>query len=163
MAGTIGLRTEPAASPTGFPFKVIQLGGTLSDPTIYPQRVRKCDAGYLRAAYCRPDGSVGHRCPAEPVEQYVLKGGDPADTPGRKCLCNGLVATIGLGQVLGDGSIERPILTAGEDVAHIGRFLKSPNRSYSAADVIQYVLGNARASDAAGASKSSPVSLSRGT
>jgi nitronate monooxygenase len=57
--------TDPIASPTGFPFKVLQMEGTLSDPTIYEKRTRICDLGYLRQAYKKPGGTLGWRCPAE--------------------------------------------------------------------------------------------------
>lgn len=139
-AGTADVFTDPKASPTGFPFKVLQLDGSLSDPAVYAQRQRKCDLGYLRQLYRRSDGSVGYRCPAEPVEQYLRKGGDAADIDGRICVCNGLLATAGLAQVQ-DKQGEKPLLTAGDDVRHILRFLKPGQRSYTAADVIQYLLG----------------------
>jgi NAD(P)H-dependent flavin oxidoreductase YrpB (nitropropane dioxygenase family) len=98
-SGTAHVFTDPVASPTGFPFKVLEMNGTLSDPALYAARKRICDLGYLRHAYRKADGTVGHRCPAEPVEDFVRKGGARADTDGRKCICNGLLSTIGLGQV----------------------------------------------------------------
>lgn len=139
---TLDVLTDPCASPTGFPFKVLQLDGTLSHEAIYDARARTCDLGYLRSTYRKPDGSVGYRCPAEPVEHYLAKGGRKDATPGRKCLCNGLLATVGLGQVQSDGGMEPPILTAGDDVRRLARFLQPPRRSYSAADVLRYVLGD---------------------
>src|SRR5579863_28941 len=39
--------TDPSASPTGFPFKVVQLEGTLSEMEVYLARPRVCDLGYL--------------------------------------------------------------------------------------------------------------------
>jgi len=140
-AGTVDVFTDPKASPTGFPFKVLQLDGSLSDPAVYGQRQRKCDLGYLRQPYRKADGSVGYRCPAEPVEQYLRKGGDAADIEGRICVCNGLMATAGLAQVQDEQGEEKPLLTAGDDIRHISRFLKPGQRSYTAADVIQYLLG----------------------
>lgn len=141
LAGTVDVFTDPKASPTGFPFKVLQLDGSLSDPAVCARRKLICDLGYLRQLYRRADGSVGYRCPAEPLEQYLRKGGNAADTEGRICVCNGLMATGGLGQVQGEQVVEKPLLTAGDDVRHISRFLKPGQRSYSAADVIQYLLG----------------------
>lgn len=140
-AGTVDLRTDPRASPTGMPFKVVDLPGTVAEPTVYEQRVRNCDLGYLRQPYQRPDGSIGYRCPAEPVEEFVRKGGDPADAIGRKCLCNGLMAAIGLGQALANGGEEPAIVTAGDDVRHLGRFLAPGMVAYTAADVLRHVLG----------------------
>jgi NAD(P)H-dependent flavin oxidoreductase YrpB (nitropropane dioxygenase family) len=140
LDGGTTVHTDPRASPTGYPFKVLQLAGTLSDPEVYEQRPRRCDLGYLRDPYKRPDGRLGYRCPAEPVEDYLRKGGEVGDTEGRRCLCNALVADIGLGQVR-DGHVEEPMLTAGDDVVHLGRFLRPGERSYSAADVLEHLLG----------------------
>ena len=117
------------------------LEGTLSERSVYAERERVCDLGYLRQVYRRADGSLGYRCPGEPVDSYVRKGGKIEDTIGRKCLCNGLTANIGLGQRQGNGSVEKPLLTAGDDVAQIAQFLKPGRTSYTAADVIQALLG----------------------
>jgi nitronate monooxygenase len=115
------------------------MDGTLSEAAVYEGRERLCDIGYLRAAYRKDDGSLGYRCPAEEVAQYTGKGGDAADTVGRKCLCNGLLATVGLGQIC-ENYAEPAIVTAGDEVAKVARFVKPPKRSYSAADVVQYLL-----------------------
>ena len=139
--------TDPAASPTGFPFKVVRLNGTLADPETYERRPRVCDFGYLRTPFQRADGSVGYRCPAEPPEDYVRKGGRRDDTIGRRCLCNGLVATIGMGQIRDGGSEEPPILTSGDDLSVITALLVGDATSYAAADVIRLLcrgLGTAR-------------------
>ncbi|MFI5377981.1 MAG: nitronate monooxygenase [Tepidisphaerales bacterium] len=141
-AGSVDVLTDAAASPTGFPFKVLQMEDTLSDAAVYESRARRCDLGYLRSAYSKADGSIGHRCAAEPEEQYVLKGGKVEDTCGRKCLCNGLLATIGLGQIRADRELEPPIVTAGDDAARLARFLEAGGR-YTAADVIRYLLSEA--------------------
>jgi nitronate monooxygenase len=132
--------TDPLASPTGFPFKVLQMEGTLSAPAQYDSRERICDLGYLRQVYRKPDGTLGYRCAAEPVEDFVRKGGEPADAAGRKCLCNGLVSTVGFGQVRADGTIDGALITAGNDVAQIARFLAPGRDSYTAADVVHYLL-----------------------
>lgn len=139
-AGALRVFTDPLASPTGFPFKVLQLLGTISDEARYLARQRICDLGYLREAYRKPDGSIGYRCAGEPVADYVRKGGALADTIGRKCLCNGLMATTGLGQLRAD-SPEDPIVTAGDEVMHLARYLPAAGDSYGAADVIQWLLG----------------------
>lgn len=129
--------TDPAASPTSFPFKVAAMEGTLSEPGLYAARPRLCDLGYLRRAYRRADGTVDYRCPAEPVDDYVRKGGKPEDTVGRKCLCNGLMANIGLGQRRADGYEEPPLLTAGDDLACLRAFISPECLSYRARDVIE--------------------------
>jgi hypothetical protein len=74
------------------------------------------------------------------VESYVRKGGKLEDTIGRKCLCNGLTANIGLGQKQSGGAVENPLLTAGDDVGQIARFLKPGRTSYSAAEVVEALL-----------------------
>jgi len=139
-AGRISIFTDPLASPTGFPFKVIELEGTLSQDDVVQARERRCDLGYLRVPYTNPEGRLGYRCPAEPVEDYVRKGGDIADTVGRKCICNGLTATIGLGQRR-LGQPEPPIMTAGNDLVDLGRLLDADRISYTAEDVVAYLLG----------------------
>jgi nitronate monooxygenase len=140
--GALKVRTDPRASPTGFPFKVLQLLGTLSEEVRVAARQRICDLGYLRELYRKPDGTVGYRCAGEPVEDYVRKGGRAEDAKGRLCLCNGLMANIGLGQVRAGGLTEAPLITAGDDVANLARFLPADTDSYSAADVIRRLLGS---------------------
>lgn len=137
----VSLHTDPQASPTGMPFKVVDASGTVSESTVFAQRTRKCDLGYLRQPYEKPDGSVGYRCPAEPVNDYLNKGGKVEDTVNRKCLCNGLTATIGLGQSLFANEIEPAIITAGDTIRELHRFLIDGKLSYQAADVLQFILG----------------------
>jgi nitronate monooxygenase len=133
--GGVEVFTDPLASPTGFPFKVATIAGTLSDPDVVEARPRICDLGYLREPYRLDDGSIGWRCPAEPVNVYVSKGGAIEDTAGRKCICNALVATAGHPQVRA-GKYEEPgIMTAGDDLTGARRFLKNGGR-YTAADVL---------------------------
>ena len=132
--------TDPLASPTGFPFKIVRLPGTASEESAYAARGRICDLGYLRELYKREDGTVGYRCPAEPIDDYVSKGGDPAETTGRKCLCNGLVANLGQAQRRPGGAIEPPLLTAGDDLTSLVRLLPPGDTGYGAADVLRYLL-----------------------
>jgi nitronate monooxygenase len=132
--------TDPVASPTGFPFKVLAMKETQSEAEVYEQRTRICDLGYLRHAYKKPDGKLGWRCPSEPIDDYADKGGKLPDTVGRKCVCNGLMANIGLGQVQKGGEHERALITSGDDVADVARFLKPGASSYSALEVIEYLL-----------------------
>ena len=152
LAGTIDVFTDPQASPTGFPFKVVQLEGTISEPKIHSSRSRVCDLGYLRQAYRKADGTVGYRCPAEPKDTYVAKGGALDDTVGRKCVCNGLVSTIGLGQIRPGDGLEPALLTAGDDVSKLRRFLPSNRTEYTAADVISYLLAGHHSPSAPAAS-----------
>lgn len=144
--GAVEVYTDPVASPTGFPFKVVQIAGSLSDPGADERRKRQCDLGYLRHAYRREDGTLGWRCSAEKVEAYVRKGGDVADTVGRKCLCNALMANVGLGQVRDGGELESPLVTSGDEVRQLARFFPTPDAaSYAAQDVIAYLLSDVAA------------------
>lgn len=132
--------TDPLVSPAGFPFKVAQMAQTLSEAALYENRPRICDLGYLRHPYRKTDGTVGYRCPAEPLKNFLQKGGTLADIQGRKCVCNGLPATVGLGQVRPKSGAELPLVTAGDDVADIAQFLKPGRDSYSAQDVLDRLL-----------------------
>jgi nitronate monooxygenase len=133
--------TDPLASPTGFPFKVAQLDGTASAFPIYQERKRVCDLGYLREAYAASDeGAIAYRCAAEPVANYVAKGGKVEDTVGRKCLCNALMANVGHGQTRKDGVVEPPLVTTGDDLNTIASFLAPSEDSYSAVDVVASLL-----------------------
>lgn len=142
LEGSANVRTDPRASPTGYPFKILETEATISEPDTYAQRPRLCDLGYLRAPYMRPDGKVGYRCASEPVDDFVRKGGAVEDTAGRRCLCNALVSTIGLGQQRADGYAEAPLLTAGDDMTGLARFVPDGADSYSATDVLDHLLGS---------------------
>ncbi len=140
LEGKARVFTDPVASPTGFPFKVADLEGTLSDPRIYKSRRRICDIGFLRQPYRKADGGIGYRCAAEPVAAYVAKGGKEEETVGRKCLCNALAADIGYPQRLPDGSREKALVTMGDDLVNIGIFCRNGAVDFSAADVIDTIL-----------------------
>ena len=135
--GRIGIFTDPRASPTGFPFKVIQA------PSLVQQddsRVRLCDLGYLRTAARRaPDDNVVYKCSSAPEGNYVAAGGALEETVGRRCLCNGLMAVIGLPQLRTDGSAEPPLLTSGDAVTELATVARG-RLSYTADDVLQYLL-----------------------
>jgi nitronate monooxygenase len=134
--------TDPIASPAGFPFKVVQVEGSISEDATYRARQRICDLGYLRHAYEKEDGTIGWRCPAEPEKDYLRKGGDLADTKGRKCICNALMANISMGQLSRNGELEGPLVTSGDEVADVARFLRDDADSYTAADVVEYLLAD---------------------
>ena len=141
LAGNGHVFTDPQASPTGFPFKLARLAGSVSEPETYQQRRRVCDLGYLREVYLKEDGSFGYRCAAEPEANFLAKGGKPEELVGRKCVCNGLFANIGLGQVLPNGRREPYMVTLGDDFANVGRFCTVAQPDYTAADVIRHLLG----------------------
>lgn len=142
-SGSAQVFTDPSASPTGFPFKVIDLDSSLTDPEVYGARPRICDLGYLREAYRTAAGDVGFRCPSEPVSIYVSKGGLEADTRGRKCICNALIANIGQAQVRAGRHIEPPLVTMGDDVANVGRFFPAGAGDFHASDVVNALLADA--------------------
>ena len=139
--GEVPVRTDPLASPTGFPFKVVAVDGTISEPRIYDERPRVCDLGYLRESYRMAGGSVGYRCAAEPVNVYVSKGGVAAETSGRKCICNALISSGGFPQVRARRHVEPAVVTSGDDLDGIRRFMLSDESVYRASDVIQALLG----------------------
>ena len=139
-SGAPDVRVDPRASPTGFPFRVVQLAGTLADREVYEKRRRVCDLGYLRSAYRRDNGRIGFRCAAEPESGYLRKGGSAADVEGRKCLCNGLLANIGMPQVRPSTGVELPIVTSGSDYRLVRSCLAAKGPSYSALDVIEALL-----------------------
>ncbi|AMW05957.1 nitronate monooxygenase [Gemmatimonas phototrophica] len=134
LSGTVEVRTDPRASPTGYPFKVVQLPGHEQDAA---ERERICDLGYLREAVKRDDGRMIYRCAAEPVNTYMQKGGTFCDTDGRRCLCNGLLADVGLAQER-DGHVEPPLVTSGDDLASLAHFA-SPE-GYTAGEVLEWLL-----------------------
>jgi nitronate monooxygenase len=142
--GTAKVVTDTLASPTGFPFKVAQLDASQTNPEVYENRVRTCDLGFLREGYRTSEGRLDFRCPAEPENVYLAKGGDPAMMAGRKCLCNALVANIGMPQVRAEGYREPTLVTMGNDLVGIGRFL-SEEPGYTAASVIDALLVGAAA------------------
>lgn len=140
--GEVDVFTDPLASPTGYPFKVVRWPG---DPAADAagSRERICDLGYLRTVVVGADGRLNYRCAAEPVAAYVQKGGTVDETVGRRCLCNALMANVGRPQLRRDGQAEPPLLTSGDDLTGIARFL-GERRGYTAAEVIAYLLGARR-------------------
>ena len=136
--------TDRLASPTGFPFKVAVLEGTGSQLPIYQERKRVCDLGYLREAYADGEERIGYRCAAEPVANYVAKGGKAEDCEGRKCLCNALLANVGYAQPRKDGSVEPALVTAGDDLNSAMEFMVAGREGYTAADVVDRLLSRVR-------------------
>jgi len=136
VSGTTRIFSDPVASPTSFPFKVAKLEGSLSENEVYAARPRICDLGYLREAYRTPAGTIDYRCSAEPVTTYIAKGGKEENTVGKKCLCNALMANIGHPQVRNGKYMEHALITSGNDLAGIARFLSPGSSTYTAADVV---------------------------
>jgi nitronate monooxygenase len=118
-SGNACVVTDPFASPTNFPFKVVRLEGSLSEPEVYSARPRICDLGYLREAYRTAEGAIDYRCASEPVTTYVAKSGKAENTMGRKCLCNALLANIGHPQARHGVRVEKSLITSGNDVIRL--------------------------------------------
>ncbi len=140
--GSLTVKNDPLASPTGFPFKVAQVPGTQSEDEVYEARERICDLGYLRQPVERPDGSVQMRCASEPVHMFVKKGGEAAETDGRKCLCNALMANIGLGQQRKNGYVEQPALTLGQDLSGPDALIRLHPSGWTARDAVTWLLSD---------------------
>lgn len=139
-AGTLEVRNDPRASPTSFPFKVASLPGTLSDEERYAARPRLCDLSYLREPFERADGSVGYRCAAEPVDAYVRKGGSLEATVGRKCLCNALMANVGVGQHRLDGYVESGAVTLGQDLDGARQLVERQPGGWTATEAVDWLM-----------------------
>lgn len=131
--GNLEILPSAKVSPTGFPFQVAQLEGSLSDPDVYSSRERSCDYGFIVEAYLTPKGKIGFRCPSEPIAAYIAKGGKEEDTVDRRCLCSGLAATVDIapGPYIG---------TLGQNLDFLHELMKSADDSYSAEDVIRNIL-----------------------
>jgi len=140
LSGDASVFTDPLSSPTGFPFKAAQLEGTSSEPEIYSARKRICDVGILRESYRTPEGKIAYRCSAEPENVYVAKGGVFEETAGRKCLCNCLLSDVGMQQIQKDGSIEPGLVTTGDDLSCVTRFLAEGKDSYHADEVVKSLM-----------------------
>ncbi len=136
---TLRVRNDPRASPTSFPFKIASIEGTLSEPETYAARERLCDLGYLRTPVERADGRLSYRCPSEPTHMYVKKGGDAADTEGRMCLCNALLADVGLGKMRKNGYVEQPAVTLGQDLSGPERLAETYPNGWTAAEAVRWL------------------------
>ena len=132
------ITTDFKASPTGYPFKVIEQ--ELDAEDYCPQeRQRVCDLGYLREAYCDDEGNFGLRCPSESIKSFVKKGGTEDETVGRQCLCNGLLSTVEMPQIR-KGKKEAPLLTAGDDFSFLDKLTSKSKLHYTASSVIDMIL-----------------------
>jgi NAD(P)H-dependent flavin oxidoreductase YrpB (nitropropane dioxygenase family) len=136
-------------SPTGFSFKVAQLQGTLSEDEVYEARRRTCDIGLLQQrGFSKPDAdgtrTLFQRCAAAPIESYVENRGMERNTEERRCLCNGLLASVGLGQVKtvnGEWIEEPAIVTLGNRLDGVRRLSRQGQFPYHVRDVVADILG----------------------
>lgn len=144
---TLDILTSSKVSPTGFPFKVAQVDGTLSEQATFKARTRRCTAGHLVKVYQTKRGTLGVRCPAEPVDAYVQKGGKREDAEGSACICNGLIALAEYGQIDRLGK-EVPIVTLGDDLGSVSQMQTADKLSYSAEEVVLKLTEDYRAATA---------------
>ncbi|MFH1114467.1 MAG: nitronate monooxygenase [Pseudomonadota bacterium] len=136
-------------SPTGYPFKVVQLNDTVADDAVFSARRRVCDIGLLQQRGLgkpAPDGTrrLFHRCQAGPISDFVAKRGLQRNTEDRRCLCNGLLSCVGLAQVVkqnGESAEEPAIVTLGNHLDGIRRLSRHGQTTYWARDVVADILG----------------------
>lgn len=143
-AGKALVFTHPAASPTGYPFKLALLDKTLSEAPDFKERRRICNVGLLREAFKTAEGKIGFRCPAESEAAYRAKGGDEGKSPEARCLCNALLANIGLGMKGAGSLLEKPLLTVGNQLDSLRQLIRKTGLNYSARDVIEFLESRAR-------------------
>ena len=130
------LETDFQASPTGYPFKILDIYKNVKRNSSCNER--HCDLGYLRTVSEDENGILNYRCPAEPMHTFAKKGGSDEQSEGKVCLCNGLMATCGVPQVR-NGVPEVPLITAGDSIEDV-KYLAQQNTRYAAQDVIDHVL-----------------------
>ena len=134
-------------SPTGFPLKaVVSVPGTVAEAEVNEYRMTTpgraaCDLGYLATPFWdSARGRVDYICPAEPRKTFKDKGGSRLRAPDAICLCNALMATVGLAQIR-HGEPEPSLITLGRNVEPV-REVQLANRSieFTAAQVIEQIL-----------------------
>lgn len=107
-----------------------------------PRRARAAPA----ANPTQPSATAARR-PAEPVAVYERHNGRAANTTCRRCLCKALLATAGLAQQRPGGYAEPAIVTTGTGhttVRDLIALLPAGQRTYTAHDVVTYLLGRPR-------------------
>ena len=113
---------DGAQRPAGLPDRLPVQGGAARPArcpsrSVYEARPRICDLGYLREpvrAARRLD-----RLPLRRPSRCTCtsrRAATPPTPSGRKCLCNALIANIGLPQLRKDGYVEQPAITLGQDL-----------------------------------------------
>ena len=132
-----GRRSSPARSRT---------------PAVYDARPRLCDLGYLRTPYRAQERRVGYRCPAEPVDVYVRKGGDPRGHRGTRSACATRSSpTSASARHRTDGYVEKPLLTLGEELGGARHLLRRHPSGWTAGDALDWLLGPVPTADTADA------------
>lgn len=137
---TLNIVTDPYGSPTSFPFKYAELEETISDSDEFSSRVKLCDLGYLRNVIEKPNHRIAYRCSGEPDKTFLFKGGAEGATKNKKCLCNALLANIGMPQVRATGYEEHPLVTLGSDLVGEEALLALYPNGWSAAQAYEFLL-----------------------
>ena len=137
--GEVDVYTDPLASPTGFPFKVVRWQ---EDPAEHTDRARVCDLGYLRVAYPREDGR--HRLPLRQRAGGRLRaeGWQAGGDRGQEVPLQRADGEHRHGPGPARRRVEPPLVTSGDDLVLLGEFLAG-RTSYTAADAIEYLLSAA--------------------
>lgn len=150
LKGNLDVYTDPNISPTGYAFRVVRnIEGipSIGDANVYKkwdENYRDCTIGRLRERITR-NGRLDWKCKAEPVEDYVRKGGKKEDTEGAGCLCENLLSGIGLGQTHKDGYQVPALYSSGTEQGQnfLPEVLHGRN-SYTARDVIEFLVSGLR-------------------
>ena len=142
---------DPLMNPTctGTGASPVPIVDTLADQEVYASRQRVCDIGLLQQVGVSKPGEDGvrtlfQRCAAAPVAGYINKRGLERNTEDRRCLCNGLLACVGLGQVKrlqGEWQEEPAIVTLGNHLDGIRRLSRQGQTHYWVKDVVADILG----------------------
>ena len=136
---TLNIVTDPYGSPTSFPFKYAELEETISDSDEFSSRVKLCDLGYLRSVIEKPNHQIAYRCSGEPDKTFLFKGGVEGANKSKKCLCNALLANIGMPQVRATGYEEHPLVTLGSDLVGEEALLALYPNGWSAAQAYEFL------------------------
>ena len=75
------------------------------------------------------------------MKAFLRKGGTDEDAKGRKCLCNSLMANVGMPQLRKGGIEELALITSGYDLTAIKQIVTPGKESYSAGEVVDFLLG----------------------
>ncbi len=143
--GVLVVLKNPRISPTSYPFNVAIVRETISERDIYESEIRLCNQGALVSCYRLPDGSIGYRCPSEPIVDYLRKGGKIEDTIGRSCLCGSLMeATEDCADCVPTATRHpkhSPVVTMGVDTGFLRDLMPNENGGYSVEDAIRHLMG----------------------
>ncbi len=140
-SGELEIRTDSLASPTSFPIKIVNVKDSASESNVYDERAKLCDLGYLRTPVQFKSGHIGYRCPGEPDKAFVKKGGTAEELIGRKCICNGLMSSVGMPQHRLSGYVEPTLLTLGSDVVGLRELHSRYQNGWGVRETIAYLLG----------------------